>query len=240
MDIVINQISNPGLSLTDEINKKLIEMFKLVETIEEKITYSKFQELLINEEIFSGSYIRSVIPFLSDLGIITDYRIIDPNNFFTPLGISYIKIIESLQLVEETDTIYSNLMEIKSDLIGLMLLFMKNSDSKYIDEYINLLKYVNITGRLCKEEYYICKYCDENHISNVGEILNNYRNGLTTHKIRIIGNGGAINDISSNNAYQYINALLSTNQANYLVKYDRSYITLNQKRKEFYEDLMNK
>ena len=83
MEIKLNSISNPGISFTDDVNQKIILLYNYInKNREKKISYSDFQAELINEKIFSGSYIRSFIPFLRNFGVVNDYSNIDFNTFF--------------------------------------------------------------------------------------------------------------------------------------------------------------
>ena len=64
-NIIVRQISNPGLSFTENINDKIILMSEVVfQNQTQKMSYQQFQQYIIDRGIFSGSYIRSFIPFL--------------------------------------------------------------------------------------------------------------------------------------------------------------------------------
>ena len=71
---------------------KLISLYEYVKRNKEKRkSYSDFQDELINEQIFSGSYIRSFIPFLHNFGVIKDYEVVNYSDFFSMNGEMYIK-----------------------------------------------------------------------------------------------------------------------------------------------------
>ena len=87
--IILNQISNPGISFTNDVNEKILALYDFSkQKINDSCTYQQFQEELINNNLFSGSYIRSFIPFLYNAGMINDYtNIINFNNLFTKNGV---------------------------------------------------------------------------------------------------------------------------------------------------------
>ena len=91
--IVLNQVSNPGISFTKDVNEKILALYDFLNSNNKNCTYQQFQEDLINSQIFTGSYIRSFIPFLYNAGIINDYNNgIAYNDLFTKNGLLYVQI----------------------------------------------------------------------------------------------------------------------------------------------------
>ena len=67
--IVLNQVSNPGISFTKDVNEKILALYYYLNSNQNiHCSYQQFQEHLINNNIFTGSYIRSFIPFLYNTG----------------------------------------------------------------------------------------------------------------------------------------------------------------------------
>lgn len=228
MEIIINQISNAGLSLTKDTNKKLIEMYNVLEKSSKTMKYQEFQSIMIENNIFSGSYIRSVIPFIYSLGIINDYNHeIEFKTFFTRLGISYIKILQTIADIDENSDIMSNLISIKQDIIVSMLKYMKDTNAKYVNEYMEVLKYVLKNKKINRDEFFLMEYCIENKIDNFN-FINTYRNDKDYYTMKIRKNDGEISDYTSNNAFNYVIALLV--QADLLCKFDGNYYVINQAR----------
>ena len=57
-NIIVRQISNPGLSFTENINDKIILMSEVVfQNQTQKMSYQQFQQYIIDRGIFSGSTI---------------------------------------------------------------------------------------------------------------------------------------------------------------------------------------
>jgi len=175
--IILRQISNPGISFTTNVNKKLISMSDVIlKNIDLKLNYSEFQELMIHNDIFSGSYIRSFIPFLYNVGIINDYnKEICFNDFFTDLGKSYIEIIRTIYTAQENggnELSINELLKIKSDLIALSLSFMCKSSYKFFVKYYDILCFVKEFETINREEFYIMEYCIENSLDKKTFITN--------------------------------------------------------------------
>ena len=81
--IILNQISNPGISFTKDVNEKMLTLYDYISSNNNmNCSYQDFQDNLISNNIFTGSYIRSFIPFLFNSGMINDYTNgIKYNNF---------------------------------------------------------------------------------------------------------------------------------------------------------------
>ncbi len=232
--IILKQISNPGISFTTNVNEKLLSMSTVIlKNIDLKLNYSEFQELMIKNDVFSGSYIRSFIPFLYNVGIIRDYnKEICFNNFFTDLGKSYIEIIGVLYKVQENDSDQLNIAEllrIKSDLIALSLSFMCKSSYKFFVKYYDILCFVKEFETINREEFYIMEYCIENNLDKK-VFVNNYREKKIDFEISVLDNNGQLVDYHSNNAYNYFIALLSDEQCNFVNKIDSTNYRINNNR----------
>ena len=80
-------------------------------------------------------------------------------------------------------------------------------------------------------------YCIENNL-NIDEYINNYRNKMIEYTIKIRANDNTIKEYSSNNAFNYIAALLGDSQANLITKLDQSYYSINNNRIKFVENLI--
>lgn len=232
--IILRQISNPGISFTTNVNKKLISMSDVIlKNIDLKLNYSEFQELMIHNDIFSGSYIRSFIPFLYNVGIINDYnKEICFNDFFTDLGKSYIEIIRTIYTVQENggnELSINELLKIKSDLIALSLSFMCKSSYKFFVKYYDILCFVKEFETINREEFYIMEYCIENGLDKK-TFITNYREKNMNFEINVLDNNDQLVDYHSNNAYNYFIALLADEQCNFVNKIDNNNYKINNNR----------
>lgn len=238
MEIKLNSISNPGISFTDDVNQKIILLYNYInKNREKKISYSDFQAELINEKIFSGSYIRSFIPFLRNFGVVNDYSNIDFNTFFTRNGKIYVNnIIDYYKLkdFEDENIIIKKVKNIKEDLICLFLDYLCDHKNKYYEKYLDILFFIEKYNKICKKEFYIYEYCKENNLES-DELISAYRQNLENFEIIFYGKN---NNEIGNNAFNYFIALLSEDQCNYVLKMDQNYYKLNENRKELVDSII--
>ncbi len=233
-NIIVRQISNPGLSFTENINDKIILMSEVVfQNQTQKMSYQQFQQYIIDRDVFSGSYIRSFIPFLYNLGLINNYSEISFSNFFTKLGLSYIEIIKTIKKInfsnEELSDTKNYLNTIKSDIIVLGLLNMRNSTFEYFDKYCDILQFLKKYNTINREEFNILQFCKQNSLNDY-EYINGYRTNPENFKISILDNRNEIVDYRTNNAYNYFIALLSEEQCNFVNKVNQNNYKLNYDR----------
>lgn len=238
MIIKIESISNPGISFTEDVNVKLISLYKFVEQNENReVTYADFQLELINNKIFTGSYIRSFIPFVRNFGIINDYNIVNYNNFFTKWGKVYIENLIDYYNVKtiQNEEILFYFKRNKSDLLCLFLDYLCSNKNKYYDRYLDILYFVKKYGKICKEEFYIYEYCKINKI-DPDELIKQYRENPNIFEIKVTGRD---NMEIGNNAFNYFIALLSEEQCNYVFKSTQSYYQINANRINLINSIVN-
>ena len=136
--IVLNQVSNPGISFTKDVNEKILALYDFLNSNNKNCTYQQFQEDLINSQIFTGSYIRSFIPFLYNAGIINDYNNgIAYNDLFTKNGLLYVQIVRNIKNASDSNIDLSKMLVIKSDLLCMSLDYMIKSKYKFYDKYLD-------------------------------------------------------------------------------------------------------
>lgn len=242
-NIIMRQISNPGLSFTDNINDKIILMSEVIFRNSNLVmNYQEFQNYIIQKNIFSGSYIRSFIPFLYNLGLINNYREINFSAFFTKLGLSYIEIIKTIKVAnhsnEKLDDIKKSLNTIKNDIIVLGLLNMKDSISEYFDKYCDILQFIKKYNTINREEFNILQFCKQNHLDD-HEYITSYRANPENFKISILDNRNEIVDYRTNNAYNYFIALLSEEQCNFVIKANQNNYRLNYNRISLIDSILS-
>lgn len=241
-NIIVKQISNPGLSFTQNVNDKIILISEVIfQNQTQRMNYQDFQQYIIEKNIFSGSYIRSFIPFLYNLGLINNYKEISFSNFFTKLGLSYIEIIKTIKktnsINEELSDIKNYLNTIKSDIIILGLLNLKNSIFEYFDKYCDILQFLKKYNTISREEFYIMQFCKQNGL-NDNEYISNYRSNSEIFKINILDNNNEIVDYRTNNAYNYFIALLSEEQCNFVNKVNHNNYKLNYDRINIIDNIL--
>lgn len=242
-NIIIKQISNPGISLTRDLNNKLISISEIVDLNNElELDYSDFQRKIISSGIFSGSYIRSFIPFLYNIGLINEYsKKINFKNFFTNLGKAYIVLIKTIKMVYDNnpnDYNLKNLELLKNDLIVKSLIHMIHTKNKYANKYCDILLFLKKFKTINREEFYIMQYCIENNL-DLYQIINSYRKNSSEFSIKVLDNNNEIVDYKNNNAYNYFLAFLLSDQCNLLIKIDQSNCKLNEERTEIVDSILN-
>lgn len=238
--IILNQVSNPGISFTNDVNEKILALYDFSkQKINDSCTYQQFQEELINNNLFSGSYIRSFIPFLYNAGMINDYtNIINFNNLFTKNGVLYIKTIQSLKQASESQMNVSELLNIKKNLLCISLDFMIKNKYKFYSKYLDILKFVKEYKTINREEFYILEYCIQNNL-NYREYIDLNRREKDYFDIYIRANNDEILSYRSNNAFNYFVAFLADEQCNYICKISHTDYQLNVDREIFLDSVLN-
>ncbi len=238
--ITINQISNPGISLTEETNKKILLIEKIIlENNNKQLPYKKFQEYLINNKIFTGSYIRSLMPFLYNLGFINDYKEgVDFSQFFTSLGEAYIECIKALKKIsEKSNEIVFNMKEIKSDIILMGLNDMEKKAYNFYCSYCQILKFLKKYNSINREQFFILKYCEQNKLDEI-DYIQKYKKNPNSFIIKIINVNNEKVSYKSNNSFNYFIALLSEEQGNLVKKIDQNNFKLNNDKIEIINELL--
>lgn len=238
--IVLNQISNPGISFTQDANDKIIALYDFTNMYKDKkSTYQIFQNDLINNRIFTGSYIRSFIPFLYNAGMINDYNNeIAYDNIFTQNGLLYIKIIKNLKDAINNNIDLPNLNAIKNDLLCISFDYMIKNKYKFYDKYLDILEFVKKYKTINREEFYILEYCIQNNY-DCDEYISLFRDGNKEYDIYVISNDGEEINYRRNNAFNYFISFLSEEQCNYLRHLDQSNYTINYEREKFIDLVLN-
>ncbi len=236
--ILLNQISNPGISFTKDVNDKMISLYVyLNENKNNNCSYQDFQKDLIEKNIFSGSYIRSFIPFLYNTGMINNYNEnIKYSNFFTKNGALYVKTIFNIKQGNDNNIDIEKLVNIKNDLLCMSLDYMIKNNYKFYDKYLDILKFVKEYKTINREEFYILEYCLQNNIDYHNDI-ENYRSN-NSYDIYIKSNNEEILSYRSNNAFNYLVAFLADDQCNYIKKADQSNYRLNYDRELFIDSVL--
>lgn len=233
--IVLKPINNPGISFTKETNVKLLGLNEILNKDKNKVmSYAEFQELLISEGIFSGSYIRSFIPFLFNLGMINDYSSIRFNIFFTDLGKSY---VSALKLIEDSDE-NENAIQIKQNILALSLVYMKNTECKYYSKYIDILSFVKKNNTINREEFFINEYCLQNDLDS-DKMIDEYRKDESSYDIYILNKDGEEMTCRNNNAFNYFIAYLGDDQTKLVCKQDQNNYVINRNKIEIINELVN-
>lgn len=238
--IVLNQISNPGISFTKDVNEKMISLYLYLKENEQKeCSYQDFQQDLIEKDIFSGSYIRSFIPFLFNTGMINNYTaLINYSNFFTRNGILYVKTILNIKKASENNVDFEKLTNIKNDLLCISLDYMIKIKYKFFEKYLDILSFIKEYRTINREEFYILEYCKQNDY-DYHKFIEINRNSPGYYDIYIKTNNDEILSYRSNNAFNYLIAFLAEEQCNYVKKANQSDYQINLKREKFIDSILS-
>ena len=238
MIIKLDTISNPGISFTEDVNQKLISLYLFAEQNKKReITYAELQTELIDNGIFSGSYIRSFIPFMRNFGVINDYSKIIYDEFFTKIGKMYIEsIINYYNIKEIKDEKMEKLQKQNiADILCLFLDYLCKNKNKYFEKYLDILYFVKKYNKICKNEFYIYEYCKVNKI-DCDELIKKYRDNSETIEIKFFDEN---NNEIENNAFNYFIALLSDEQCNYVCRSNQNYYEINREREDLINSILN-
>lgn len=199
-------IGNPGFSFTYTYLNNILNLIDEVEKCKNRtdITYPKFQELLKDP-----SRIRMIVPFLRDIGIISDenftnkLQCINFKSFYTELSKPFLLFMEIYRYLNLDDEIacYKTMNVFRSVMHGYFdTLSSKKVEYKIIYNYLKEFKTID------KFEFFVITTFEMNGITDIAgytnakDLINEYRNG----NIKVSNY-----EYSSNvNSYSYIMQIL--------------------------------
>ena len=161
--IDIKGFGSPGVSFTENFNKKL-EKYAMFINIhkDEQLEYKELQTKMNEELKITESAIRVDIPFLYNNGFLNDYRKdkigkIKLSNFISNLGKAYIELIE---IKEEysgniSSDIDKKIEEILKLIIVLSLINRKNNGQE--ENYFEILRFIYENNSIDEKEFYLLK-----------------------------------------------------------------------------------
>ncbi len=161
--IDIKGFGSPGVSFTENFNKKL-EKYAMFINIhkDEELEYKELQTKMNEELKITESAIRVDIPFLYNNGFLNDYRKdkigkIKLSNFISNLGKAYIELIEIKE--EYSGSISSDIdkkiEEILKLIIVLSLINRKNNGQE--ENYFEILRFIYENNSIDEKEFYLLK-----------------------------------------------------------------------------------
>lgn len=161
--IDIKGFGSPGVSFTENFNKKL-EKYAMFINIhkDEELEYKELQTKMNEELKITESAIRVDIPFLYNNGFLNDYRKdkigkIKLSNFISNLGKAYIELIEIKE--EYSGSISSDIdkkiEEILKLIIVLSLIDRKNNGQE--ENYFEILRFIHENNSIDEKEFYLLK-----------------------------------------------------------------------------------
>lgn len=261
MNIVIENCSSPGASFTQNTDSVILKCYNWIKEHPNcKKSFKQFRIDLQKEKGVNDNNARNIYPFLKNCGFITYSRneIIDYNYFFTNTGLAYVRVLEAIELLNDSgvDTVekekaYKNLISIKQNIIteGLKKL-LKVPDSNYKMEYIACIKFLLKFRSISKVEFAYLLY-EKNidaisYLDNMKENILSYRNGDIDIEVSIsvrndislrkkTGKERRVEKIGFLTAYTYILGLL--NQAGIVDKSKNDFI-LNENKRIWLEELL--
>ena len=252
MEIIIENCSSAGASFTEHTNKTLLLCNELIVGNENKVApFITFRRQLETEKNVNDNNARNIYPLLRYCGFINYEKSSDLcySNFFTNLGEAYVKILESISILDNSDGPLSpdekaakeNLVSFQQNLIveGIKNL-LKNDDCNYKKELIACANSIYNFNGIDKNEFayllFEFKKSDTNYIMNMRENIQKYRDGKLHFDVKInirnddknSTNERKLEDISYLTSYNYFISLFV--QAGFLEKSKNRYdIILSKK-----------
>ena len=252
MEIIIENCSSAGASFTEHTNKTLLLCNELIAGNENKIApFITFRRQLEAEKKVNDNNARNIYPLLRYCGFINYEKSSDLcyGDFFTNLGKAYVKIIESISIIDNAEGSLSadekaakdNLKSFQQNLIveGIKNL-LKNDACHYTKELIACGNSIYNFNGIDKNEFayllYEFKKSDTNYITNMRENIQKYRDGNLQFDVKInirnddknSTNERKLEDISYLTSYNYFISLFV--QTGFLEKAKNRYdIVLNKK-----------
>ncbi len=201
MEIIIENCSSPGASFTDHTNKTLLCCNELIsENVNKIVPFITFRRELETKKNINDNNARNIYPFLRNCGFINYEKSTDLcyGNLFTKLGKAYIKILESIQILEDTQSALSdeekqalnNLKIFQQELIieGIKNL-LKIEDCNYRDELIACGWYLHNYNSIDKKEfaYFLFEYkkSKTDYLKNMSDNIKKYRAGNLDFEVKV-------------------------------------------------------
>ena len=255
MKIIVNNTSSPGASFTDNTNNVLLKTYHWIKKHpNENISFKDFRMRLQSDEGINDNNNRNIYPLLKNGGLV-EYEAnaaINTSSFFTETGLAYVKILESLNMLdsaiyteEQISGSQKRFEEIKQEIIyGVLVKLVEDNETNYVEPLINLCKFLLEFDKISKVEYAYMLYetNDKSFEEALPSLKNNihlYREGTIDFEIDV----NVRNDIEIRNAtksntrneglsyltsYTYFVALLQ--QAGLIYKDGKYYFTDQNKK----------
>ena len=161
--IDIKGFGSPGVSFTENFNKKLEKYAMFINKHkDEELEYKELQTKMNEELKITESAIRVDIPFLYNNGFLNDYRKdkigkIKLSNFISNLGKAYIELIEIKEKYSGSisSDIYKKIEEILKLIIVLSLINRKNNGQE--ENYFEILRFIYENNSIDEKEFYLLK-----------------------------------------------------------------------------------
>lgn len=208
--IDIKGIGSPGVSLTENLNRK----FKGYEEFcknhcNEEMNYKEMQIKMSQELKITESAIRVDIPFLYNNGFLNEYRKdkigkIKLNNFISDLGKSYLEIIKMQDKYSEKldDRINNEISRILKFVMILALIHRKKNGQE--ENYFKILRFIYYNNSIDENEFYLMLTTNEDELKyNIekyrkGELNITLENNNTVFEYnkRLLIQAGLIEDVN--------------------------------------------
>lgn len=251
MKITVQNPSSPGAMFSNNTNDVLKRIYDWI--IENDYPFLSFREMrnrLASEKGINDNNARNIYPLVRNCDFVSYAKNenISTNAFFTRTGLAYVKLLKTIDLINE-DSTYSEsrkrdaLSQVNKTIEGLVYLGIEQllkKDSNYKADFKNTIKYIISYGKISKKEFALLLY-SYNHLSEseLNECVRKYREALIDIEVSVdVRNDINLRNSSGNQrrnegieyltAYGYYTGLLC--QAGLIDKNDDYFIINNDKR----------
>lgn len=263
MKITIENTSSPGASFTDNTNDVLLKTYQWIQEHPDKsCSYHDFRKAIERDKKINDNNNRNIHPLLKNCGLVS-YETrgnITVNKFFTKSGLAYVKVLETINMVENNNdytldqkkTAKKKLECILQELVysSLTVLF-KKTDLNYLDPLKEFLAFALYFGKIDKAEfaYYLSEKkegLDVSNLSNLKSTIDSYRNGVLQFEVDVsVRNDIDLRESSKKDrrkeglsyltSFTYFSSLLLQSG---ILKKDKDYFVINETMREKAKSLL--
>lgn len=242
MDIVVSTPGSPGTSFTDNVKNKIIVIYDILNNTDDFENIGKLRKYLEEYHGFRQTYIRNILSFLHNCGIV-DYQkgdIFKNKKFFTNIGCAYVDIIKCLQIAkkepesQERDVIIKKLKRIEETIYFQCLkLMMMNKACNYANDFFDVLRFTDRYKHIDQVEYLLIQYerteTSGDFITKMQQRLYQYREGIININIKTKTKNNNCGKIKSINSFPYVHGNFT--KSGVFIQKDNNQFCINEERR---------
>lgn len=187
MQIEVLNPNNPGAKFTSNTEKTLVSYYHELKKHKDKtVNFSTFRSYMQKTFGINNSNSRNIFAFCKNCGLLNyeNNQGIKFESFFTDLGKAYIKVIESISLLEneknksqkELDSL-NQFRKLRQNIIFQCLKnLLRQKDCEYVYVIKQILIFLESYKSIDKTEYALLLYYKNKDKADFYSILGNYRN----------------------------------------------------------------
>lgn len=164
MVIEIENTSSPGASFTENTNLVLLKTYEWICDHKELfLSFKEFRMKLQQEKGINDNNNRNIYPLLKNGGL-ADYekrKNLQVDRFFTNTGLAYVKILETIRLVENEGYTEKQVVEVRKRfdevqreiIFGALQKIVNKPAINYVEPFRDMIKFLLKFGKISKVEF---------------------------------------------------------------------------------------